>query len=329
MSNPYCTVGSRSVVGGLALIVFMVPWSLAHAGRAIEERRSADPKGLVEIVDLAGSVDVSAWDRPEVEVTGTVDHNVERVDVTSAGDRTSINVVMREGVGRGSGEAQLVVHVPAASSVSATLVSADLKLSGMQGDVKLQTVSGDVSGDVGGDLHANTVSGDVRMTARKARMIEVKTISGDIHLAGGGGEVEITTVSGTVKVELTTLTRGRFKSVSGDLSAELALAPNAQLDGQSVSGDIVFDFAAAPSAEFDIQSFSGDIENCFGPAPVKSRYGSGSRLAFKNGDAQARVHVDTKSGDVKVCAEDPHNHKTAMAPVAQMRRRPSNVFYVL
>jgi hypothetical protein len=103
---------------------------------------------------------------------------------------------------------------------------------------------------------------------------------------------------------------------SRDFTAEFALAPDAQLDGETVSGNMVLEFPASPDAEFDVQSFSGDIDNCFGPAPVKSRYGSGSRLAFKNGDGHARVHVDTKSGDVQLCTKGLHGKKTASAPVA-------------
>jgi DUF4097 and DUF4098 domain-containing protein YvlB len=106
------------------------------------------------------------------------------------------------------GEAHLVVHVPAKSMVSASLVSADFKVSGLTGDVKLQGVSGNVSGDSGGDVRASTVSGDVRLTAHAAKTIEIKTISGDIQLMGGGGDVDITTVSGSATLELGEVSRG-------------------------------------------------------------------------------------------------------------------------
>jgi DUF4097 and DUF4098 domain-containing protein YvlB len=200
MSTTYSRIRRRALPPAAALIVLLGPWSLAHASKSIDERRPADPTGVVEVSNLAGSVEFDAWDRPEVQVTGTVDDNVERVDLNVTGNRTSINVVFGAGMSMRRGEARLLIHVPATSSVSATLVSADIKVSGIRGDVKLQTVSGDMSGDVGGDLHASTVNGDVRMTARGARTIEIKTISGNIHLSGGSGEVDITTVSGPAKV---------------------------------------------------------------------------------------------------------------------------------
>jgi hypothetical protein len=287
-------------IGTAALIV---PWSLVHAGRTIDEQRAADPQGEVEIVNLSGRVEVDGWDRSEVEVKGTAGDNVERVDVSSAGRRTSIRVLSRSNHSWGSdGEAHLVIHVPARSRLTATLVSADFKVSGVLGDLKLQAVNGSLSGDAGGDLHASTVSGDIRMTARAAKSIDVRTISGNIHLTGGGGEVDINTVSGDATVELGEVTRGRFKAISGNVAATLGLAADARIDGEMVSGDLNFKFAAAPSAEFDVQTVSGDIKNCFGPKPVEARYGPGSRLQFTNGDGHGRVHIDTKNGDVQLCA---------------------------
>ena len=59
-----------------------------------------------------------------------------------------------------------------------------------------------VSGEAGGDVRAATVNGEVQLSARAAKSIEIKSISGDIHLTGGGGDVDITTVSGGATIEL-------------------------------------------------------------------------------------------------------------------------------
>ncbi len=291
-------------VATCALAALLVPWSLVHAGRTIEERRAAEAAGEVEIVNVAGNVEVDGWDRSEVEVTGTAGDDVDKVEVTNAGSRTSIRVLSRASHGWGSGgDAHLVVHVPARSAVTATLVSADFKVRGVFGDLKLQSVSGSVKGDGGGDIRATTVSGDVRLTARAAKAIEVKTISGDIQLTGGGGDVDVTTVSGSVTLELGDVGRARLNSVSGDMAVGLALTPDGQIEGQSVSGTVNLTFAAEPTAQIDVETFSGDIRNCFGPKPVEQHYGPGSRLQFANGDGHGRVRVVTKSGDVRMCVK--------------------------
>jgi DUF4097 and DUF4098 domain-containing protein YvlB len=166
------------------------------------------------------------------------------------------------------------------------------------------------------------------LTARAAKAIEVKTISGDIRLMGGGGEVDITSVSGSATIELSDVTRGRFKSVSGDLTAALTLMPEGRLDSESVSGNVSLKFASAPNAEFDVQSFSGDIRNCFGPKPMESRYGPGSRLQFKNGEGLAHVRVNTKSGDVEVCTKGMNSGRVSTLSFAQVARLPRVLPYV-
>jgi DUF4097 and DUF4098 domain-containing protein YvlB len=237
-------------------------------------------------------------------VSGTIGKDVERVDVTGDNNRTSVRVVLPKGMhwNMNDGDAHLVIHVPTNSAVYASLVSSDLKVSAVHGALELRTVSGNISGDGGGDLRANDVSGDIHFSATAAKRIEVKAISGSIVLTGGNTDIEASTVSGDVRLTLGTVSHARFKSVSGGLSATLAAAPDAQIDGESVSGDIKLDFAGEPAADFDVQTLSGDIENCFGPKPVEPRHGPGKRLTFKTGDTSARVHLTSNSGEVRLCA---------------------------
>lgn len=290
-------------LGALALLAST--WSLALASTSVDEHRPANPQGAVEIDNVAGSIDVQAWDKPEVAVTGTIGKDVERVEVTGDNNRTSVRVVLPQGMHWGvhEGDAHLVIHVPTNSSVSTSLVSSDLKVSGVRGNLELRTVSGSISGEGGGDLRINDVSGDIHFTATAAKRIEAKSISGSIVLAGGNADIEAGTVSGDARLTLGTVSRARFKTVSGDISATLGAASDAQIDGESISGEIKLDFASEPAADFDVQTLSGDIENCFGPKPVEPRYGPGKRLTFKTGDTSARIHLRSNSGEVHLCTK--------------------------
>jgi hypothetical protein len=293
----YLLAGAVAVLGG--------SWSLVQAAE-VDERRPANPQGAVEIINVAGSIDVQGWDRPEVEVSGTVGKDVERVELTGDANRTTVRVVLpsERHTSFNDGAAKLVVHVPTNSSLSTSLVSSDLKVSAVHGDLKLQTVSGNISGDGGGNLRANSVSGNVTLTASAAKSIEVKTISGDIVLSGGDADTEITTISGNAKMTLGTVARTRLKTISGTLSANLATRPDAQIEGESVSGDVRLEFASAPAADFEIESLSGSIENCFGPKPTATHtHGPGLRLNFKTGDTRATVKITTNSGDVRMCTK--------------------------
>ncbi len=305
--------------GRVPLLLFSVaaiavPCTAVEAARPINERRSVEATGTVEVIDPAGSVEISGWDQPVLEVTGTLGDAVERVEVTVNGARSVVKVVVRKDSGwSASGEARLVVHVPRQSSISAALVSADLKVSHIEGMATLQTVSGDVEGDVGQNVQVSVVSGDVRLAATNAKAINVRSISGDVIVTGGGGDVDVSTVSGDVDLTLSAVRRGRLKTVSGELKASLALADDGQLDGESVSGDINVKFQAAPVADFALQTFSGDISNCFGPKPEEPQFGPGSRLVFKNGAATGHVRLDTKSGDIGICVRDSRGGRAAEA----------------
>ena len=273
------------------------------ATRAFNAQKPADPAGTVEIVNVAGSIEISGWDQALVDVSGSIGDKVERVDVTSSANHTTVRVVLPSGNSwDGDSSAHLKIRVPQKSELEVSLVSADLRVSGVTGNQHLQTVSGDIAGDASGELQVNTVSGDVRLAAHNSHNAQFKTVSGDLNISGADGSVQVSTESGDAMLTLGTVTRAHFESVSGDVSvASSALAAAGQLEATSVSGDVGVHFTALPDADFDVQTFSGDIKNCFGPKPVEQQYGPGSRLSFRNGKGGGRVHIDTKSGYVELC----------------------------
>jgi hypothetical protein len=284
-------------VAAAVLAAAMIPAAL-RADEPFREAHDADPQGMVEIIGITDSVDVTGWDQPRVELTAQEDLG-NRLHFTAHGQRTVIDLVP------GGGKHQILVRIPSKSTLSVTLVNGNISVHGVAGDATLRSVGGNISGEVGANLRANSVTGGIHLAAPGAKSIEAKTINGDIELKGSPTEVEVITVSGSAKVQLGTVSRGRFKTISGNVSAALSLAPDGDLEGESVSGNLRFDFPAAPGAQFDIQSFGGNIDSCFGPkSESAAHYGPGSRLEFKSGDGSGHVHIETKSGDVHLCA--PH-----------------------
>src|ERR1700676_3357385 len=91
----------RSLMGGI-ISATLIPWGVVQA-TTVHEQLTVDPQGGIEIVDVAGSVALSGWDRPEIEVTGTVGDQVDRVEVTTSGSRSAVRVISRSGSGYGGG----------------------------------------------------------------------------------------------------------------------------------------------------------------------------------------------------------------------------------
>jgi hypothetical protein len=61
-----------------------------YAGTPINETRPLDPRGRISIDNLKGRIQVRAWDRNEVRVTGTLGDGVEKLVVR--GDRDDLEV---------------------------------------------------------------------------------------------------------------------------------------------------------------------------------------------------------------------------------------------
>jgi DUF4097 and DUF4098 domain-containing protein YvlB len=289
--------------------LLLVACAAAHAeGSNFEKRLAVDPRGVVEISNVAGSIEVSAWDNPEVEVHGDLGPGVNRVDVTTDRGRTSIKVIVPSSTFR-SASATLRIRVPRDSELDISGVSADVVATDFQGPLQVKTVSGNVRSDVfGRSAEVKTVSGDVALRGRASGsggQIHVSTISGNIRVDRAGGDVEATSVSGDLNLRLETSRTVRVRTTSGDLSFEGRLAKGASMDAETVSGDLTVRATPESGLDYEVNTFSGDITNCMGKDSERvSKYGPGHRLNGTRGNGgadDARVRLKTMSGDVELC----------------------------
>jgi len=282
--------------------------SAAHAGdRDFDRKVAADPHGTVEISDVSGVVDVSAWDNPEVEVHGNMGSGVDRIDVTSEHGRTLVKVVLPNYTFGGAG-VDLRVRVPRDSSLEISTVSADVVSEQVQGAQRLKTVSGNVKADIfQQSLEIKTVSGNVALRGRgDATVLRISTVSGNVKVERGGGDLETTTISGNVNAYLDTARTVRVRTTSGDLNFEGKLSKGGNIDAETVSGRLNVRANPQTGYSYEIGTFSGDIRNCFGAQAEKtSQYGPGKRLNGSRGASAdaggADVRLKTMSGDIELC----------------------------
>jgi len=263
----------------------------------------ADPMGEVEIVNVSGEVEVSGWDRNEVEVRADLGSGVERLDVTGEAKRVMVNVVLPRGRSR-SGSSDLQVRVPRNSRVAVRTVDADQRITDVRGAQSLQAVSGSITTAVWEeDFEIRSVSGEVVVRGHGGSgTARVNTVSGNMELIDVGRELELTTVTGDMDVKVDELTRARIKTTNGELELRGKLARGARVEVEAINGDLRMHFAKPVDAEFDIETFNGDIDSCFGPQPRRtSEFAPGNELRFKEGSGNARVRIKTLNGGVEVC----------------------------
>jgi DUF4097 and DUF4098 domain-containing protein YvlB len=269
----------------------------------VNETIDAAADGQVDIVNIAGSVEVIGWSDSRVNVTGTLGDKVEELIFERDGDRVLVKVkVPRNSHGKIASE--LVIRIPEKSSVEISTVSADIDVEGVEGEQSLQSVSGDIDTETGKyDVACESVSGDIEIAGESSDAeTSAGTVSGDIILSNISGAVEAGTVSGDVTIDGGSFDRAAAESVNGDIQFMSDLRDGGKLAVESVNGDVDIDFSADISAEFDIETFNGDIDNCFGPeAERTSRYAPGLELSFEVDGGNGRVDISTLNGDIDIC----------------------------
>lgn len=274
----------------------------AWAATPIDQVRPLDPRGRVEIDNLKGRVEVRAWDRQEVRVTGSLGDGVEKLVID--GDRDELRIEVKyPNRSRNTEPTMLVVQVPLQAELEVETVSADIDVHGVAPrELSLQSVSGDIVAN-GAPRRASveSVSGDVNLTFNSSE-VEVSTVSGDLVVAGRlTGEASVETVSGDLRFDSRGERLRKFSagSVSGNIAARLALAEAGEIRMESVSGDLGLDLPKDLSAEVTGESFSGDLS-----APrakiQREDFGPGSSFHQRYGDGKGEIRLETFSGDARL-----------------------------
>ncbi|HEY1874808.1 MAG TPA: hypothetical protein VGG67_10430, partial [Steroidobacteraceae bacterium] len=100
-----------------ALLMLLAGTAVPAANGTIFDRQvPAQPRGVVEISNFNGNIEVSGWDRTEVSVHAEMAGGVEGVAVSSEGGHTSIKV--RQAGAFAHSEARLQVKVPRDSELN-------------------------------------------------------------------------------------------------------------------------------------------------------------------------------------------------------------------
>jgi DUF4097 and DUF4098 domain-containing protein YvlB len=271
----------------------------ALAGTPIDQTRPLDTRGRIEIENLKGRVEVRAWDRQEVKVTGTLGDGVEKFSMD--GDRRNLRIEVKYPSRSGRTEPTvLIVQVPILADLEIETVSADIDVHGIASrELSLESVSGDIAANgAPREARIESVSGDVRLTLNSPD-VSVDTVSGELVLQGRlNGEVSLETVSGNVRMDglgerVRSLSAG---TVSGDMDLKTALADGGEIRLESVSGDLLLRLPRDLSAEVSGESFSGDLS-----APdariQREEFGPGSSFEARYGAGKGEVRMETFSGD--------------------------------
>lgn len=282
----------------------------AFADTPISESRDVQATARVDISNVRGAVTVSAWDQPKVEITGTLGEGSKGLEITGDNSRLSIKVKGPEDSGWfnwGSSSRMedtiLNIRVPINAELSIDSVSAEITVTGTAGQLlKTDSVSGKIRVDsTAKEIEIGSVSGSVDLSGRGDR-VQVETVSGDIETRSDHGRLKLETVSGNITAATGDYLEFTGSSVSGDISVRGKPVGDARISADTMSGDVRLDMPGDLSARIDAETFSGRIRSDFG-AVKEPEHGPGRSLETTIGDGNARMTIETFSGDITIRRE--------------------------
>lgn len=290
-------------------LLFLLTMPLAAiAATPIDQTVALSPGALVQIENVKGRISVTAWDRSEAHIGGTLGDGVEKLLVRGGGDRLLIRVEYPQqqgwfgwGNGSGGGDSTLEIRLPRSVALEIEAVSADVDVTGTDGKrLSIEAVSGDVTVDAAAaEATVETVSGDQDLRIA-TRDLGVETVSGDVRVRGAiDGRIHAEAVSGTLHLAGGSLKSVDASTVSGDIDVSGQLAAGGRVGIEALSGDVSVELSGPTSARVSAGSFSGSIRSSVGTAE-KSEYGPGTSLDTTVGDGAGQIELETFSGDIRL-----------------------------
>jgi DUF4097 and DUF4098 domain-containing protein YvlB len=217
--------------------------SAAAAPRHIEKHFKVDPRPVVTIHNLNGTITVKAWTRPEVKLV--VDSPSDRVDIDAdqSGNRVDLAAhANADNVSPDEMRANFELMVPEDTELQIHDDSGSVDVSDVMGDMAVDTIAAGVAlQDAAGYLTIKTVGGTVQCL-RCAGRIEINSISGNVRLIDlRSYSVRAQTAAGNILFDGEFLANGtyRLKNYSGLIEVRFSPLDSFGLSATSVKGKVI------------------------------------------------------------------------------------------
>lgn len=300
-----------------------VLWVPALAQVQVDKRRPLPPHSQCTIENAYGSIVVTAWDKDEIWVKGTLapgaggldmESQIEEDDNGDCGHKNkkpcpkrttiSIDVSVPDAWSFDSDDdsdyrSVLEIMVPKSCELQVESVNAPITISGVMGGIAVETVNGNVKvTSSSGELRARTLTGKVDYEGSTSG-VEVETVSGAINISGAAGEAQFRSVTGPITVRGRGITELHAETTSGAVQLETTTPGKGDWRVQTFSGAVTLNFPDGASGKFRLRSAEGAITSNIGPKPRREeRFNPFRILEFQIGTTEAEIEVETYSGPI-------------------------------
>lgn len=224
------------------------------------------PGGRVSVENFNGSIEISGWDQPSVDVSGTkfassvAARDALKIEVTPAGNSVSIRTV-RPFEHRNTG-ARYTIKVPRRTELDRVVsTNGAIRITDVSGAAHLRTTNGGLRAlNLGGSLDGTTSNGSIDLT-RVHGDCNVKTTNGRVHAQSIAGSFDASTSNGSVDAVLEQVQSGgvHISTSNGGITLHLPEQTNARLRARTSNSSVHSDFDVRTQGESSRHRLEGLI----------------------------------------------------------------------
>ena len=280
----------------VAVVLATLVASPAFAQKKVERRLPLGMEGAFRIMNMVGSVTVHGWNKDTVLVRATL----PALDKLFAGGTyTGAKMFIENADDRDPKPTRLEVWVPTRTRLWIKTATANIDVTGVDGQLDLYVVSGTIDVNANPrELNAEAIDGDIHVIGSPA-WLRAKSASGTITLNGSSSDAAFSTVSGPIKIDGGTFERTKVETVTGNIAFTGMLDRSGTFDFDTHSGAVDIAIPEKVNADVSVVTISGNINNNISKArPVSGRFGRGTELNFEIASGGAKVSVRTFKGAV-------------------------------
>lgn len=261
----------------------------------------------LSIDNFNGSIEITSWEKDEVEVNGTKYAGSEellrqvKIEADSKPDSLRLRTVRPEGM-RGNMGAKYILRVPKKVLLSGIVSSnGSIRVDGTEGDARLQSSNGSIRVmRLDGNLEARTSNSSIEATGVNGNFVG-QSSNGSIKVDGLRGAFEGVTSNSSIVARVEKLAAGKMvKAKSSNGSIELVLPDYAgqEIDAESSNSSVTLRLPKDANAELRASTSNGKISSDFEVTTTGEL--SKSRLEGRIGKGGGLIRMNSSNGSLRL-----------------------------
>ena len=264
--------------------------------------------GRIDLENFNGSVEITAWDRASVDITGQKYASTEdllqaiKIDIVPSPDSIRIRTV-RPVERRGNMGARYVIRVPRRVMLDRIMSSnGGIRVTGIEGDARLRSSNGGINiTDLRGALEANTSNAGIEIRQLDGSA-NLRTSNGSIRVDRVRGAFEAVTSNAGIDARLAEIDPNRpirLETSNGNINVTLEQMKGHEVRAASSNGSITIRLPEGTEAKVRAHTSNSSITSDF-DVLVKGGLKTKTRLEGTIGDGAGLLDVGTSNGSIRL-----------------------------